>query len=124
VPARRASRNRQIIGFVAAGQCSPRTEALARRLAEVVQRLPVHACHRHHRPHRGAGRLLLASEHSGLEIARVRASGRSGGLYISNSVNKYIANLLKRDLVATTMVVTPPFDEAEQRRAWQDQFPF
>jgi len=43
-------------------------------------------------------------------------------IYISNSVNKYIANLLKRDLVATTMVVTPPFDEAEQRRAWQDQF--
>lgn len=43
-------------------------------------------------------------------------------VYIAKSVDKYIANLLKNDMVATTMVITPPFDEPAARRAWQDQF--
>lgn len=43
-------------------------------------------------------------------------------IYIANSINRYIANLLKNDLVGTTMIVTPPIEESDQRRAWQDQF--
>ncbi len=43
-------------------------------------------------------------------------------IYIANAVNRYMANLLKNDLVATTLIVTPPIEEADQRRAWQDQF--
>lgn len=43
-------------------------------------------------------------------------------VYIANSINKYMANLLKNDLVATTLVVGPPIEEPEFRRAWQDQF--
>jgi len=43
-------------------------------------------------------------------------------VFISKSIDRYMANLLKNDLVATTMVISPPFDEAAQRRAWQDQF--
>jgi HK97 family phage portal protein len=42
--------------------------------------------------------------------------------YIANAVDRYMANLLKNDLVATTLIVTPPIEEADQRRAWQDQF--
>ena len=43
-------------------------------------------------------------------------------IYIANAINKYMANLLKNDLVATTLVATPPIEEPEFRRAWQDQF--
>jgi phage portal protein BeeE len=43
-------------------------------------------------------------------------------VYIAKAVDKYIANLLKNDMVATTMVITPPFDEPGARRAWQDSF--
>lgn len=43
-------------------------------------------------------------------------------IYIANAINKYMANLLKNDLVATTLVVGPPIEEPEFRRAWQDQF--
>lgn len=43
-------------------------------------------------------------------------------VYIANAINRYMANLLKNDLVATTLVVTPPIDEPDQRRAWEEQF--
>jgi HK97 family phage portal protein len=43
-------------------------------------------------------------------------------IYISTAINRYMANFLKNGLVATTMVVSPPFEEASARRAWQDQF--
>lgn len=43
-------------------------------------------------------------------------------VYIASGVEKYIANLLKNGLVASTMVISPSFAEAEHRRAWQDQF--
>ena len=43
-------------------------------------------------------------------------------VFIATSINKYIGNLLKNNLVATTLVVSPPMDEADVRRAWQDQF--
>lgn len=43
-------------------------------------------------------------------------------VFIARSVDKYIANLLAHDLMATTLVVTPPFADADQRRAWQEQF--
>lgn len=43
-------------------------------------------------------------------------------VYIARSVDKYIANLLKNDLVATTMVTTPPFATGADRRAFQEQF--
>lgn len=43
-------------------------------------------------------------------------------VYIARNVDKYIANLLKNDLVATTLITTPPFEKAVDRRAWQEQF--
>lgn len=43
-------------------------------------------------------------------------------VYIANAVNKYMANFLKNGLVATTLIATPPIEEPENRRAWQDQF--
>ena len=43
-------------------------------------------------------------------------------VFIARQVDKYMYNLLKNDLVATTMVIAPPFEEDEERRAWEDQF--
>ena len=43
-------------------------------------------------------------------------------IYLQRAIDKYMVNLLKNNMVATTMVVAPPFEEADQRRAWEDQF--
>lgn len=43
-------------------------------------------------------------------------------IFISTSLDKYMSNLLKNDMVATTMVVSPPFDQPAGRRAFRDQF--
>lgn len=42
--------------------------------------------------------------------------------YILTSIDKYMAGLMQRDMVATTLVISPPFDQPAQRRAWQEQF--
>jgi HK97 family phage portal protein len=41
---------------------------------------------------------------------------------IASGIDVYMSKLLQNDMVATTMVVTPPFDEAAARRAFRQQF--
>lgn len=41
---------------------------------------------------------------------------------IVNGINRYMWSLLKNDMMASKIIVTPPFAESDQRRAWQDQF--
>ncbi|MCU1494855.1 MAG: phage portal protein family [Acidimicrobiaceae bacterium] len=41
---------------------------------------------------------------------------------IVNGINAYMWSLLKNDMVASKIIISPPFDEDDQRRAWQDQF--
>lgn len=43
-------------------------------------------------------------------------------IYIGMGLDKYMVKLLQNDMVASTLVVTPPFDEPSARRAWQEQF--
>jgi hypothetical protein len=43
-------------------------------------------------------------------------------IYMQRNLDKYMVNLLRNNMVATTMVISPPFAEADQRRAWEDQF--
>lgn len=43
-------------------------------------------------------------------------------IYIAKGLDRYMAKLLQNDMVASTLVVTPPFDEPSARRAWQEQF--
>lgn len=41
---------------------------------------------------------------------------------IARGLDKYMERLLANNMVATTMIVAPPFDEPEGQRAWEDQF--
>lgn len=41
---------------------------------------------------------------------------------IAKGLDKYMDRLLANNMVATTMIVAPPFDEPEGQRAWEDQF--
>lgn len=43
-------------------------------------------------------------------------------IYMQRALERYMVNLLKNNMVATTMVISPPFEESDQRRAWEDQF--
>lgn len=43
-------------------------------------------------------------------------------IYIAKGMDRYMVKLLENDMVATTIVTTPPFEEASARRAWQEQF--
>lgn len=43
-------------------------------------------------------------------------------IFIARSIDKYVANLLKNDLVATSIVTTPPFDIPDEKRAFEEQF--
>jgi HK97 family phage portal protein len=43
-------------------------------------------------------------------------------VYIARGLDKYMVKLLQNDMVASTLVVTPPFEEQSARRAWQEQF--
>lgn len=43
-------------------------------------------------------------------------------IFMHRAIDRYMTSLLKNNMVATTMVISPPFDEADQRRAWEDQF--
>ena len=43
-------------------------------------------------------------------------------IYIARGLDRYMVKLLQNDMVASTLVVTPPFDEPSARRAWQEQF--
>lgn len=43
-------------------------------------------------------------------------------IYIAKGLDRYMVKLLENDMVASTLVVTPPFDEGSARRAWQEQF--
>lgn len=43
-------------------------------------------------------------------------------IYIAKGFDRYTAKLLQNDMVASTLVVTPPFEEASARRSWQEQF--
>lgn len=43
-------------------------------------------------------------------------------IYIGMGLDRYMVKLLQNDMVASTLVVTPPFDEPSARRAWQEQF--
>jgi HK97 family phage portal protein len=43
-------------------------------------------------------------------------------IYIAKGMDRYMAKLLENDMVASTLVVTPPFEEPSARRAWQEQF--
>lgn len=43
-------------------------------------------------------------------------------IYIAKGIDRYMVKLLENDMVASTLVVTPPFDEPSARRAWQEQF--
>ena len=43
-------------------------------------------------------------------------------IYIAKGLDRYMVKLLQNDMVASTLVVTPPFDEPSARRAWQEQF--
>lgn len=43
-------------------------------------------------------------------------------IYMQRAVDTYMTNLLKNNMVATTMIIAPPFDESDQRRSWEDQF--
>lgn len=52
---------------------------------------------------------------SALEAARLPVSVQIG-------IDRYMWALLKNGMVASTMVISPPFEEADQRRAWQAQF--
>lgn len=40
---------------------------------------------------------------------------------VSNGIMRYMYSLLRNDMVASKMIVAPPFDEDDQRRAWEDQ---
>lgn len=52
---------------------------------------------------------------SALEAARLPVS-------VQMATDRYMWGLLKNGMVASTMVISPPFEEADQRRAWQEQF--
>jgi phage portal protein BeeE len=43
-------------------------------------------------------------------------------IYIAKGMDRYMVKLLENDMVATTIVTTPPFEEPSARRAWQEQF--
>jgi phage portal protein BeeE len=43
-------------------------------------------------------------------------------IYIAKGLDRYMVKLLENDMVASTLVVTPPFEEPSARRAWQEQF--
>jgi HK97 family phage portal protein len=42
--------------------------------------------------------------------------------YIAMGMDKYFTKMLQNNMVGTTLVVTPPFDDAGEERAWQEQF--
>lgn len=43
-------------------------------------------------------------------------------IYIAKGLDRYMVKLLQNDMVASTLVVTPVFEEPSARRAWQEQF--
>lgn len=43
-------------------------------------------------------------------------------IQIAKGLDKYMERLLANNMVATTMIVAPPFDEPEGQRAWEEQF--
>lgn len=50
-----------------------------------------------------------------LEAARLPIS-------VQVAIDRYMWSLLKNNMTASKMIVSPPFEEADQRRAWQEAF--
>lgn len=46
----------------------------------------------------------------------------SNPIYIHRAIDRYTVNLLKNNMVASTMIIAPPVEEMDQRRAWEEQF--